>query len=276
MIITKERRKQMERQLTILLVEDEQDVCQRITDEIDKTNDLTLISITNNSYRALELVKDYTPDVVILDLELHYGQGNGLEFLQELRNSPPAILPFLLVTTNNSSPTTYRFARELGVDFIMYKHQNDYSEKKVIDFLKMMHTTIQTNQKKQNPPHTISEKPIQKTQRLRRIISKELNYVGISPKSVGYKYLTDAILLSIENANDTEKQPHLSTIISKKYKKTVASIERGMQNAINRAWCTADIEDLLLHYTAKINSSKGVPTLTEFICYYANKIQNEH
>lgn len=261
----------MERPLTILLVEDEQSVCQRFKDEIDETDEMTLISITNNSYRALELVRDYTPDVVILDLELHYGQGNGLEFLQELKKVPPVILPFLLVTTNNSSPTTYRFARELGVDFIMYKHQEDYSEKKVIDFLKMMRETIQTNLKKQYPLHTDSETPVQRKQRLRRIISTELDHVGISPKSVGYKYLIDAILLSIE-----EPQPNLSTVISKKYKKTATSVERGMQNAINRAWCTADIDDLLLHYTAKINSSKGVPTLTEFIYFYANKIKNEH
>lgn len=266
----------MKRPLTILLVEDEQDVCQKIKDEIDKTKDLTLISITNNSYHALELVKNYTPDVVILDLELHYGQGNGLEFLQELRNSPPAILPFLLVTTNNSSPTTYRFAREFGVDFIMYKHQQDYSEKKVIDFIKMMHTTIHANLKKQAPLHTLSESPIQKEKQLRRIICTELNYVGINPKSVGYKYLTDAILLSLENCEHIDKYSSLTTIIAKKYKKNIASVERGMQNAINRAWCTTDIDDLFLHYTAKINSSKGVPTLTEFICYYTNKIQNEH
>lgn len=266
----------MNRPLTILLIEDEPDVCQKIKAEIDETLELTLVSITNNSYRALELFKDYTPDVVILDLELHYGQGNGLEFLKELRNTPSAILPFILVTTNNSSPTTYRFTRELGVDFIMYKYQQDYSEKKVIDFLKMMKPTIQSTQKSQKQSHATAESPAQKKQRLRRIICTELDYVGINPKAVGYRYLTDAILLSLENSEDSNKPQNPAIEIAKKYNKTIASIERGMQNAINRAWSTADIEDLLLHYTAKINSSKGVPTLTEFICYYTTKIQNKH
>ena len=49
-----------------------------------------------------------------------------------------------------------------------------------------------------------------------------------------------------------------------------------MQNAINRAWAISNIDDLLENYTAKISSSKGVPTLTEFIFYYANKIKNEY
>ena len=48
-----------------------------------------------------------------------------------------------------------------------------------------------------------------------------------------------------------------------------------MQNAIKSAWRTNDIDDLLTYYTAKINPNRGVPTLTEFIYYYANQITNE-
>ena len=49
-----------------------------------------------------------------------------------------------------------------------------------------------------------------------------------------------------------------------------------MQNAINRAWKTTDIDDLLRYYEARINSERGVPTSTEFIYYYANKIRAEY
>lgn len=61
-------------------------------------------------------------------------------------------------------------------------------------------------------------------------------------------------------------------MLGEKYKKSDASIERAMQNAINRAWRTSDIDDLLTYYTARIQSQKGVPTIMEFIFYYANKI----
>ena len=48
-----------------------------------------------------------------------------------------------------------------------------------------------------------------------------------------------------------------------------------MQNAIEKAWKTSCIEDLKKYYTARISSSRGVPTMTEFIYYYAEKIKNE-
>lgn len=261
----------MNRPLHVLLIEDEQDVCQCFKNEINERDDIILVSITNSSFRALELVQESTPDAIILDLELHYGKGNGLLFLKELRNLSIPFFPYVLVTTNNSSPTTYQYARETGADFIMYKHQNGYSEIKVIEFLCMMSSIIYSSQKHQNPLYATTETSPQKKQRLRRIISKELDYVGINPKTIGYQYLADAILMIIE-----EPSPNITAMLSKKYKKSAASIDRGMQNAINRAWNTMDIDELLLHYTAKIRSSKGVPTINEFVYYYANKIKNEH
>ena len=108
---------------------------------------------------------------------------------------------------------------------------------------------------------------------IKRLIQKiqhELNLIGISPKVVGYRYLTDAILATINEPNT-----HIFKMLGEKYKKTDASIERAMQNAINRAWRTSDIDDLLTYYTARIHSQKGVPTIMEFIFYYANKIQNQ-
>lgn len=260
------------RPLYVLLIEDDQDTCLRFKAEIEEKEDITLIGITNNSYRALELIQEYTPDAIILDLELHQGEGNGLELLEGLRNLSLPHLPYILVTTNNSSSTTYQYAREHGTDFIMCKYQEGYSEKKAVEFLCMMSSIILTTQKKENPSHSSTpETTFQKKQRLRRLISKELDYVGISQKAVGYQYLIDAILIVID-----EPTHNLTTIIAQKYHKTNASVERAMQNAINRAWNTMDINALLSHYTAAIRSSKGVPTITEFIYFYANKMKNEH
>ena len=60
------------------------------------------------------------------------------------------------------------------------------------------------------------------------------------------------------------------------YEKNDTSVERAMQNAINRAWRSSDIEDLQRYYTAKVDPLKGVPTMTEFIYYYVNKIKSEY
>jgi hypothetical protein len=106
--------------------------------------------------------------------------------------------------------------------------------------------------------------------RLARLLSAELDRIGIRPKHIGRAYLSDAIIMILQ-----KQESSVCAALGRKYGKTDVSVERAMQNAINKAWHTADIDDLAKYYTAKISSEKGVPTLTEFIYYYVNKLKNE-
>lgn len=255
--------------LNILLIEDDLEACQKFAQYTDELDDIFIVSITNNSSKALKDIYDYLPHAVILDLELHQGGGSGLEFLAGLNNMNLSVYPYILVTTNNSSKVTYEYARQLGADFIMSKHQDNYSEKYVIDFLRMIKSAIKNKSKSSTLNTLTPESPKMHYKHITNRIITELNLVGINPKSLGYKYLIDAIHIQIDNPTQ-----NLCTFIGKKYGKTESSVERAMQNAINSAWKKTDIEDLLKHYTAKIHSDKGAPTITEFVSYYSYKIKS--
>lgn len=260
----------MERPLSILLVEDDPYSCQELTEYVDLLDDVSLVGVTGYGDKAIELLLDCLPDCLILDLELHAGSGNGLSVLQSMKKLSLPVSPYVLVTTNNSSAITYEAARQFGADFIFSKHQADYSAKNTIEFLRMIKDTIQSRTKKISPDNIKTETPQMRKKRLIRRIHAELDLVGISPKAVGYQYLVDAIQLVMD-----KPEHHVPSIVGEKYGKSNASVERAMQNAIAKAWRTTDIETLYQTYTAKISSEKGVPTITEFIYYYANKLKND-
>ena len=132
----------MERELIILLVEDDEKACEELRSYIEQTSDIRLQGITNNSTEALALVRSGLPDAVILDLELHYGGGNGLFFLDGLKKMNLSHRPYILVTTNNSSVITLEQARSMGADFIMAKYESQYSAQYVVEFLRMMSDVI--------------------------------------------------------------------------------------------------------------------------------------
>ena len=213
-------------------------------------------------------MKSTLPDVVILDIELHHGSGNGLLFLAKLNTLQLSMRPYVLITTNNSSNVTYDFARQLGADFIMSKHKADYSAQYVIEFIRMIQHTLLTRQPSKTENLTEEDLFEKNLPLYTRRVYRELDWVGISPKNIGYNYLADAILLILKNPS-----ANVYRELAENYKKSDASVERAMQNAINRAWRFSDIEELLTHYTAKIRSEKGVPTTLEFVYYYANKIK---
>lgn len=258
-----------ERELTILLVEDDKKSCREIENYCDTVEETQLMGVTGNSSEALKMTQQMLPDVVILDLELHLGGGNGLFYLQGLKALNLPKKPYILITTNNSSIITLEQARTLGADFILAKYESEYSAQYVIEFLRMMKATIlSAASSSADSADIVSED--QRNRRLTQRIQRELDLVGISPKAIGYRYLIDAILLTF-----LEPAPNICRKLSEKYKKTDVSIERAMQNAINRAWRTSDPDDLLTHYKARVRSDKGVPTMMEFVYNYVNLLKLE-
>ena len=260
----------MTEKLEILLVEDEPTTCMEFVSCIDETSDMTLVGVTNNATKALDYIKEFLPDVIILDLELHLGSGSGLNVLSDLKTTPLSKLPYILITTNNTSPVTYDTARELGADYIISKHQENYSVKSVLEFLHILMPSI-LDRRKRSESTDYFETPLFTHKRTLQRITSELNKVCINPKDVGFQYLVDAIELVME-----QRTQNVCEIIAQRHNKTVGSVTRAMQNSIERAWKNADIDELLLNYKATINSSRGVPTTTEFIYYYANKLNNDY
>ncbi len=260
----------MDNSLSILLIEDEQEECQAFIQVIDPLEDVRLVGVTNNAEKALQIAQDHLPDAIILDLELHKGSGNGLSFLIALCKAQCSVSPYILVTTNNVSSITHEQARRLGADFVMVKSQADYTAESVVEFLRSIAGVIHDAHRKASALGEFDVSPTEARRRLLTQVSTEIDLIGISPKAVGRQYLIDAILLLIDGQSRNQ-----IAVIAQKYGKTDASVERAMQNAINRTWRTADIEDLQRHYTARVSSERGIPTLTEFVYYFANKMGME-
>jgi len=254
-------------ELKVLLVEDNQLICQEFVQAFADKTDMKLIGITNNSFKGLSFVRDFAPHVVLLDLELHAGAGSGFEFLDGLRKMNLINSVYVLVTTHNISQMTHAQARQLGADFIMTKSQDNYSAESVLNFISTIKDII-LNSRQEEENRQLAFSPSEKEQHLKQNIALELNQIGIPPNAVGRKYLSDCIQLVFENFDGK-----LYNEIANRYQKSLTSVERAMQNAIEKAWNTTDILDLELYYTARIRSTRGVPTIMEFIHYYVEKIR---
>lgn len=253
--------------MKVLLVEDDVAECETYKSIVKNRGDIELVSITNSSIKAIEDYKFYSPDAVILDLELNDGEGSGFDFIEkikELNNKMPKIV----VTTNVHSNTVYDFCHKNHIDFIFYKKQKNYSQENILNTLLLLKnyegntTTIITN----NDEKSLEESILCK-------INRELDLIGIATHLYGRKYLCDAICFIIQNKEDTKTS--IVQFLVNKYKKSSSTISRAMQNAILHAWRITPIDDLSTYYTARINYETGVPTPTELIYYYADKIRKE-
>lgn len=254
----------MKSTLKIMIVEDDDVTRNNYIDECKRTDNISIICATDSTEVAFNSVKEETPDAIILDLELHSGCGNGISFLKKLRSSELERQPYVLVVTNNISSITHDMVRKSGADFIMTKTQKDYNAKMVLEFLSSLQDSLKTSGDNSSENENATQK------RLSEKIDKELDNIGISPKMKGREYLKTAIKMTC-----LKKRTNISAAVAEQFSKSSASVERAIQTAINHAWRITDVESLDKYYTAYINPKKGVPTVNEFIYYYADKINKE-
>ena len=258
----------MDKILSILIIEDDSSACRELKECIEAQEELHLAAITNNAVDALLLVRTHIPNVILLDLELHQGGGNGLIFLHELSKMHLDHPPFILVTTNNMSEVILEQARELGADFTLTKYEQGYSAEYVIQNLLLMRKAIH---KKNTQIASLPDMtPAQAEQLLIKRIQRELDLIGVSTKLIGYTYLVDSILLTVQGYKG-----NLARELAPKYGKSEKSIERAMQSAIKQTWQSSDIDDLLTYYTARVRAERGCPTMMEFVSFYATKIKHD-
>lgn len=93
----------MNKILSILIIEDEEEVCDRYVDCIKPLEYFNIVSITNDSAKGIELTTSRKPDIVILDLELQRGSGSGLSYMAWYRDCYIENKPIVVITTHNPS-----------------------------------------------------------------------------------------------------------------------------------------------------------------------------
>ena len=258
--------------MSILLIEDDNFECDRFKAYVETSQNVKLIGVTASSNDGLEIFKTYRPEAIILDIELHKGEGSGLDFIEKAKPLMNEFRPIIVVTTNAASTLLYNKLHDEGVDLVFYKKQSDYSPKLIISTVLSLRKTLYKFNSAIKPESGLAESLAERQNKIANKINVELDLIGISSHLKGRKYIFDAIMYLINEKEN--KDETVFNYLANIYKKSASSISRVMQTAINYAWRTSAPEDLEVYYTAKINYNTGVPTPTELIYHYARKIGN--
>jgi len=258
--------------MPLLLIEDDVADCIKFKDCANRRTDVTFIGMTDSSEEGISLLKTRLPEGIILDLQLLKGRGSGLKFLTDLKGTDMAFRPIVVVTTSNQSKLVYNHVEGMGVDWVFCKKQPDYSADLVIDTLVSLRESLHTMQRDglPNDLQTI-ESPEEQRVRISTRIDTELDLVGVRARYKGRSYLHEAIYLLINSNAETGS---VIDQVANKHRLTYSSVSRVMQTAINNAWDSADIDELKVYYTFRVSARTGVPSASDFIYYYAEKIRN--
>ena len=249
--------------MKVLLVEDEVAHCERYKKCVEYLPYKVDLKVSHGLKNALKLIQENTFEVILLDIELNESDGDGFEFLKQLKAMKLKAVPFIFVITNNRSLTIHDTVRSLGADYIIMKSKPDYSPRTVFDFAN----------------NFILHQPKEDWNKsgLDGIIAKEVEKIGFTYDSTGTDYIVTAVAAVIHAGKKSQSlSKDIYPVIAQKYKKTDWSISKAIRNAIIKTWRITDVETLQQNYTSNIDYDTGIPTNKQMILYLADKIKREY
>lgn len=109
-------------------------------------------------------------------------------------------------------------------------------------------------------------------------ITKTLKELGISPKLLGYKYLTDAITMVMDNKTLVRRRvtKELYPTVAKKNNTSMSRVERAIRHSIDTSYNRGNIDLLNKIFGYSISPTKGKATNTEFIATIAEYVKENY
>lgn len=102
----------------LLIVDDDKDTCEFLKDFFELRK--CIVSTANSGIEGLEMVKEETPDIVLLDVKMP--DMNGLEVLKQIKEYDKQIK--VIIVTVASDANTRNKAAALGADDFVKKPLN--------------------------------------------------------------------------------------------------------------------------------------------------------
>lgn len=211
------------------------------------------VRATAEGEQALNLIQNFQPDILLLDLML--SGIDGITLLQ--RSAELGIYPKTLAITRYLSDYMLEAAQRLGVGYIMVKP---------CDISAVIARVTDLTQALVLPPATHADPKSSVTNLLLRL--------GIPTKLRGYGYLREAIVLMARKPDQSITKELYPTVASM-CAATAVQVERSIRSAITTAWSRRDSQTWQLYFPGEGLPCANRPTNATFICQLADSVRSD-
>ena len=245
----------MKNAINLIMADENKDEINECLSKLPKEK-VNVVATATDGETLLNLIKEYRPDVVIMDLILP--QLDGFAVMENLKNE--GIETNIIIHTSLSLNGFVNKAMSLGAKYYALKPLNPQVLMQRIEDISSV-DEVQSNVGNMNL-FKMEEK-----------ITNIFITVGIPAHIKGYQFLREAIKLAIANPeiiNSITKK--LYPTIAEKYSTSASKVERAIRHAIEVAWNRGKIENINNVFGLKVYSSNEKPTNGEFIALVADKM----
>ena len=247
----------MDNRTTVIIADNTEEFCSNLTAALQRGDGFQILGTANDGEKAIRMVTERKPDVLVLDLML--AKQDGLSVLKAISSMERR--PAILATSRFVTDYVASAAANLGVRYLMLK-PCDMSA--LVERLE----EIRGGERLQQPAVPRS------TTSIESMVTGIIHEIGVPAHIKGYQYLREAIIIAV---NDMDVINAITKVlypqVAKTFQTTPSRVERAIRHAIEVAWDRGDLDTLQRFFGYTVNSTKGKPTNSEFIALIADKLQ---
>ena len=242
----------------ILIADSSDDFCMELRQALERKPEWEVVGVANDGMRAMELMQQTQPDVLLLDLLLP--RQDGIAVLQRAAELKSA--PVCMVISGFLTDYMMGAAAGLGVQYFMAKPCD--LNGLCVRLADMLLAEAEKRRPKLNKPEINIE----------AMVTSVIHEIGVPAHIKGYQYLREAIKIAV---NDMEVINAITKVlypqVAKTFQTTPSRVERAIRHAIEVAWDRGDLDTLQRFFGYTVSNTKGKPTNSEFIALIADKLQ---
>lgn len=251
----------MNKKTRVLITDDNRHFCTILKEIIEKDSAYEVIGTAHDGVSALELIRQQSPDLVILDIIMPMLDGLGV--LEKCKGMDPDKKPlFIVMSAVGHDDITFR-AINLGASYYVVKPFD------MVEFMRRMKQFVAGKE-----PEPASYKRNQRD-KLEDLVSVELRDFGVPMHVKGYQYILDSVLIVLKDPTTLGKVTKaIYPPIAEQHDTTPSRVERSIRNAIDLTFARGNQEILRKLYKLEDHPDKKIAN-SEFIAVIAEKIRQD-
>ena len=264
-------------ELKIVIAEDNPLMMELLSSILEEEDGFVVVGKADNGEDAYQMIMEKGPDLVLLDVIMP--KLDGISVLEKVRAARSGKnMPAVIIVSAAGNETVASAAFRNGASYYILK---PFDREILLDKIHLVAEerirTKTVSVVREKPAETYFAKGDYIRQNLEDDVTQLLHEIGIPAHIKGYKYLRDAITISVE-----EKEMLVSVTkvlyptIAKKHGTTSSRVERAIRHAIEVAWSRGQLEMIHEIFGYTVNSGKGKPTNSEFIALITDKIRLDY
>ncbi|PTQ57138.1 MAG: Stage 0 sporulation two-component response regulator (Spo0A) [Candidatus Carbobacillus altaicus] len=273
--------------IEVMIADDNRDFVRQLSQFLNAQEDMSVVAFAHNGQEAIQLLKQHTPDVLLLDIIMPVVDGIAVLEALDLEARPG--MKTIVLSAFGQEETTQRAAL-YGASYFMLKpldfdmlarrireicaHSGHVREeyapyKRTVDALGSLE---HPGEEPSKPKSDFKSGDAQ----LEAKITALLHEIGVPAHIKGYIYLREAI------AKVYHRIDYLGSItkalypeIAEMYGTLPTRVERSIRHAIEVAWQRGNLDTLAKYFGATVSQYKAKPTNSEFIAMLADRLRIE-